>query len=748
MKLHVFVGDDKDSAKAVTLNGAIAVVNETGKTEVQPGVLRASNLGATLAGAALTNGTTDYILTANGDGTFKWTNPSTTPVDPSNITLTQDYVFVGNSSGKAEGYPKNTIQLSDFGAAGADVDMGSHKLTSLQDPSANQDAATKAYVDAEAAKVGNLDLATGYVLIGNGSGKAAPQLVAGDVTVTSGGASAIGTGKVTSDMIKDADIATGDIANNAVTYGKIQALTATNLLLGSSSTTKAVQEITLGTGLSMTGNTLNGQAGTVTGVSVVSANGLAGTVATSGVTPAITLSTTVTGLLKGDGTAISAATAGTDFTLPTSTLYVGTTSIALNRASAAQSLSGITSIDGSAATLTTPRAINGENFDGSAPITVPVNSADDITSASIVYPLWTTAAGNTAAKISTTKLGFVPSTGILTATGFAGNLTGNVTGNVSGTAANVTGTVAVANGGTGLSSTTANQILYSSAANTIAGLPTANGGILNTSATGVPSITATPTLGVAGTTAGTITLSGATSGTVKLQPTTAAGAGTVLTLPASSGTLALTNGSITTDNVPRWDGNKLINSSIWCNTNGVNTRLYMGSTTAPATYDYNLQVAGTFKTEKIYHSSDARWKKNIHTVDNALDKVQKLRGVTYEWRTTEFPDKHFSEGTQIGLIAQEVEKVLPELVNTGADGYKAVEYSNIVSVLIEAIKEQQALISKQEEEIAKLQADVSANATYMQQIQTMQVQMGNMQSQIASLSSLVQMMAPTASSNK
>jgi hypothetical protein len=70
------------------------------------------------------------------------------------------------------------------------------------------------------------------------------------------------------------------------------------------------------------GNGCNG--GTVTSVSVVSANGLAGTVATATTTPAITLSTTVTGLLKGNGTAISAATSGTDYapaTSGTSILY-------------------------------------------------------------------------------------------------------------------------------------------------------------------------------------------------------------------------------------------------------------------------------------------------------------------------------------------------------------------------------------------------------------------------------------------
>ncbi len=83
--------------------------------------------------------------------------------------------------------------------------------------------------------------------------------------------------------------------------------------------------------------------------------------------------------------------------------------------------------------------------------------------------------------------------------------------------------------------TTINQILYSSAANVIAGLATANGGILNTSSTGVPSVTATPLFGVAGTTAGTLRLSGVTSGVVTVATADAAGTWT-FKFPTSGGT--------------------------------------------------------------------------------------------------------------------------------------------------------------------------------------------------------------------
>ena len=114
--------------------------------------------------------------------------------------------------------------------------------------------------------------------------------------------------------------------------------------------------------------------GTVTTVSVATANGFAGTVANATTTPAITLTTSITGLLKGNATAISAATSGTDYSAGTSALGTGilkstTTTGALTIAVAADFPTLNQNTTGSAATLTTPRAIYGNNFDGSAALT-------------------------------------------------------------------------------------------------------------------------------------------------------------------------------------------------------------------------------------------------------------------------------------------------------------------------------------------------------------------------------------------
>jgi hypothetical protein len=119
--------------------------------------------------------------------------------------------------------------------------------------------------------------------------------------------------------------------------------------------------------------------GSVTSTSVVSANGFAGTVANATTTPAITVSTSITGVLKGNGTAISAATSGTDYSAGTSALATGilkstTTTGTLSIAVAGDFPTLNQNTTGSAATLTTTRAIYGNNFDGSAALTQVIAS--------------------------------------------------------------------------------------------------------------------------------------------------------------------------------------------------------------------------------------------------------------------------------------------------------------------------------------------------------------------------------------
>jgi len=110
---------------------------------------------------------------------------------------------------------------------------------------------------------------------------------------------------------------------------------------------------------------------------------------------------------------------------------------------------------------------------------------------------------------------------------------------------------------------------------------------------------------------------------------------------------------------------------------------------------YKLHVNGAIRTLAINETSDVRMKKDISNLSNSLGKVMKMRGVSYNWRTDEFPETDFENGLQYGMIAQELEKIIPELVETDSEGWKSIEYSHLVPLLIEAIKEQQAIINQQ-----------------------------------------------------
>jgi hypothetical protein len=105
-------------------------------------------------------------------------------------------------------------------------------------------------------------------------------------------------------------------------------------------------------------------------------------------------------------------------------------------------------------------------------------------------------------------------------------------------------------------------------------------------------------------------------------------------------------------------------------------------------------------------ASDRRFKKNISPFGAVLDQVTALQPVNFDWRTTEFPERHFGDSRAYGLIAQDVEGVLPELVVTNEDGYKAVDYSKLPLLAIQAVKELKSRNEHLSEEAAKLGARV------------------------------------------
>jgi hypothetical protein len=136
-----------------------------------------------------------------------------------------------------------------------------------------------------------------------------------------------------------------------------------------------------------------------------------------------------------------------------------------------------------------------------------------------------------------------------------------------------------------------------------------------------------------------------------------------------------------------------VGSMVGIGTNGPTEKLFV---------DGNICATGL-----IGPCSDARYKRNVSTIDNALEKISKLRGVGFDWNTDDFRDRHFSDDHQIGLIAQELLEIVPEVVTKGTDGFYSVDYGRLTPLLIEAIKEQQKIIQTQNEEIGQLQAKYS-----------------------------------------
>jgi hypothetical protein len=105
-----------------------------------------------------------------------------------------------------------------------------------------------------------------------------------------------------------------------------------------------------------------------------------------------------------------------------------------------------------------------------------------------------------------------------------------------------------------------------------------------------------------------------------------------------------------------------------------------------------LHVYGTINsastiTAANYSCSDARYKHSITPIGNAMQKLMSLNGVFYSWKTEKFKDMNFSKDRQLGFIAQEVEKVVPELVYTDSKGYKSMSYNKLTAVIVEAMKE-------------------------------------------------------------
>ena len=128
-----------------------------------------------------------------------------------------------------------------------------------------------------------------------------------------------------------------------------------------------------------------------------------------------------------------------------------------------------------------------------------------------------------------------------------------------------------------------------------------------------------------------------------------------------------------------------------------NTAYYVDSNAT--SHMYAITLDSSITASSFLYSSDQRLKDNITPIKDALAKIVELSGVNFNWKSGARTGQQ-----DVGVIAQEVQNVLPEAVRTDASGYLSVDYPKLVPLLIEAIKEQQAQISALKTEVDALRA--------------------------------------------
>lgn len=112
----------------------------------------------------------------------------------------------------------------------------------------------------------------------------------------------------------------------------------------------------------------------------------------------------------------------------------------------------------------------------------------------------------------------------------------------------------------------------------------------------------------------------------------------------------------------------------------------------------NVQFDMNAYANAFLYLSDKTLKKDITPLQNSLSKILQLQGVSFTWKK--------NGDRTVGLIAQDVEKIYPDIVNTNESGIKSVEYGNLVAPLIEAVKEQQRQIDFLKREIERLESQI------------------------------------------
>lgn len=649
---------------------------------------------------------------------------------------------------------------------GDDIDMNGNKVVGLGAPSSANDAATKTYVDTAISNISTSSITQGnsnVTVTDSGTGTVTVT-VDGSTALTVNASGVTVAGNLTvSGATTTVESNTISLADNIITLNSDASGSATqNAGVEVERGDDANVSLRWDEGINKWGFTNDGSVFTslaldTDGLTEGTTNQYHTSARARGALSA------GTGITYSSATGVIATSAIPNASLTNSSTTIGTTAIALGASST--TLAGLTSVASTgftgaltgnastATTLATARAIQGVNFDGSAAITV-VTAGTGIsvsgTAVSVTNGVYTTDTGsvtsamiandtivnadiNSAAAIVDTKLATIATAGKVSnsattaasantasaivardASGdFAAGtitaaLTGNVTGNTSGTH---TGAV-VGNASTATSAaawTTARTI-------TLAGDLSGN-----VSIDGSTNVTLTATVTADATALGTDTTgnyvaAGAVSGsglsgsassegatfTVTSNATNANTASTIVFRDASGNFSAGTISAALTGNASTATTAGTVTTAAQTAITSVGTLSSLTVSGATATGALTVTGSITASGEITAYFSDERLKMDINPIQGALNKVMAIGGYTYKANELAHTLGVSRYDNQIGLLAGEVEAVMPELVTeSGLAGYKTIRYDKVVSVLVEAIKEQQAMIEELRRDVKK-----------------------------------------------
>ena len=175
----------------------------------------------------------------------------------------------------------------------------------------------------------------------------------------------------------------------------------------------------------------------------------------------------------------------------------------------------------------------------------------------------------------------------------------------------------------------------------------------------------------------------------------------IITAPTNNATLTIADGkTLTASNSITLSGTDATSMTF------PSSNATIARTDAAQTFT-GIQTFGDIIANSVSGSSDQRFKINIKQIENPIEKIKLIRGVTFNWNQKEYPEKNFGDQREIGFIAQEIEKIIPEVVvkEVSTEEYRSVKYDKIVALLLEGIKEQQRQIDLLKSELLILKKE-------------------------------------------